>query len=486
MTSRSQKSGVGRQKESRDKSPEAENSPLSTLDSRPTQNYPTPHPLAPSPSSQRTFVGFGFGAIQAGLFLHEGFQSRNFSRLVVAEVVPEVVSAVREAGGRFSVNIAHSDYIEVAKVGPLEIEDPASELGQQCLVQAVAEAEEISTALPSVQFYTSPSPGSVHRLLAQGLRLKAAKQGPRAIVYAAENHNHAAEILEAKVLEEIPADERARVSAHVRFLNTVIGKMSGVASGASEAGLQGLATITPGGQRAFLVEAFNRILISKIRFGEAGDTPPFRRGITVFEEKDDLLPFEEAKLYGHNSTHALAAYVGAMRGVERIAELSKFPDIGAFLRAAFIEESGEALVRKHAGKDLLFTHSGYREYADDLLARMVNPFLNDTVERVGRDPQRKLGWDDRLIGTLRVALGQGIKPSRYAFGTAAALAMLDRDTLVGSNPLATRLIPLWQSASPDRQEVERVLDLIEEGRKRLQHWRASGFPSLDGLFSREG
>jgi len=403
--------------------------------------------------------------------------------LVVAEVVPEIVCAVLGAGGLFSLNIAHSDHIEIAEVGPLEITDPGSDIGQRRLVEAVAEAEEIATAVPSVQFYTSPSPGSIHRLLAQGLRRKAAAQGPQAIVYAAENHNHAAEILEASVLAEIPDDERAPVSARVRFLNTVIGKMSGVVSDPDEIRLQGLAAITPGGHRAFLVEAFNRILISKIRFEGAGDEPPFQRGIKVFEEKDDLLPFEEAKLYGHNATHALAAYVGAIRGVERIADLAQYPDIFAFLRAAFIQESGEALVRKHAGKDALFTHVGYREYADDLLARMVNPFLHDSVERVGRDPRRKLGWDDRLVGTLRVAIGQGVKPSRYAFGAAAALAVLDRNVLESNVPLRTWLEPLWQTAFPDKLEEEKILELIEEGRRRLQHWLASGFQNLEGLFS---
>ena len=403
--------------------------------------------------------------------------------MVVAEVVPEIVSAVRGAGGLFRVNIAYSDRIEIAEVGVLEIVDPRSEIGQRRLVEAVAEAEEIATAVPSVQFYTSPGPGSIHRLLAQGVRRKAATQGRHVIVYAAENHNHAAEILEASVLAEIPEQERARAATHVRFLNTVIGKMSGVVSDPDEIRLQGLATITPGGHRAFLVEAFNRILISKIRFAGAGDAPPFQRGIKVFEEKDDLLPFEEAKLYGHNATHALAAYVGAIRGVERIADLAKYPDILAFLRAAFIQESGEALARKHAGKDALFTHDGYREYADDLLARMVNPFLYDNVARVGRDPQRKLGWDDRLVGTLRVCIGQGVKPSRYAFGAAAALAVMDRNTLESNVPLATWLEPLWQAASPDKHEEGKVLRLIEEGRERLQHWLASGFQNLEELFS---
>jgi mannitol-1-phosphate 5-dehydrogenase len=433
---------------------------------------------------QRTFVGFGFGAIQAGLFLYEAFRSGSFGRLVVAEVMPDVVNAVRGAGGRFSANIAHSDGVEIAEVGPLEIEDPGSESGRRRLAEAVVEAAEIATAVPSVQFYTSPSPGSIHRILAEGLRRKAGAQGPQAIVYAAENHNHAAEILEARVLEEVPEAERERVRSRVRFLNTVIGKMSGVVSDADEIRLQKLATITPGGQRAFLVESFNRILISKIRFAGAGDAPPFRRGIRVFEEKDDLLPFEEAKLYGHNATHALAAYVGAIRGVERIADLSQYPDIFAFLRAAFIQESGEALVRKHAGKDPLFTREGYREYADDLLVRMVNPFLHDSVERVGRDPQRKLDWDDRLVGTMRVGLHQGVLPSRYAFGTAAALAVLDRNTLETDIPLATWLDPLWQTAFPDRKERERVLDLIEEGRDRLRRWRDSGFQNLGDLFSK--
>ena len=52
-----------------------------------------------APTGSRTFVGFGFGAIQAGLFLHEAFRSGNFKRLVVAEVVPEIVREIREAGG---------------------------------------------------------------------------------------------------------------------------------------------------------------------------------------------------------------------------------------------------------------------------------------------------------------------------------------------------------------------------------------------------
>jgi mannitol-1-phosphate/altronate dehydrogenase len=74
--------------------------------------------------------------------------------------------------------------------------------------------------------------------------------------------------------------------------------------------------------------------------------------------------------------------------------------------------------------DPLFTPDGFKAYVNDLLVRMTNPFLKDAVERVTRDTRRKLGWDDRLIGTMRLALGQGIQPERYVRGAAAAVRLL--------------------------------------------------------------
>jgi mannitol-1-phosphate 5-dehydrogenase len=427
----------------------------------------------------RTYLGFGFGAIQSGLFLYEAFHSGAFGRLIVAEVQPDTVGALRRAEGYFTVNIARADGIEQARVGPVQIENPAVEADRQRLIDAIAEAEEIGTAIPSITYYASDTPGSLDRLLAQGLRKKAAENGPRAVVYAAENHNQAAEILESKVMAEIPASEHKAVAARVRFLNTVIGKMSGIVTDPGELAALRLTPVTPAERRAFLVESFNRILISRIRFDEASGEPPFRRGIAVFEEKANLLPFEEAKLYGHNATHALAAYVAGIRGVQQIANLRHLPGILPFLRAAFVQESGESLIRKHAGLDPLFTGEGYAAYADDLLERMTNPYLHDAAERVGRDPARKLGWDDRLIGTLRLAWRQGVTPRRYAFGAAAALAVLDRATLDESAAIEALLRVFWQNAAPEPAERQTVLALLETGRKQLQGWLEAGAPDLE-------
>lgn len=429
-------------------------------------------------TTDRTYVGFGFGAIQAGLFLYEAQRSGAFSRLVVAEVLPEVVAAVRHAGGSYCVNIAHPDRIERACVGPIAIAQPAVEADRDLLTAAVADAAEIGVAVPSVQSYVTSEPSSLHRILAAGLRQKARQGSRRAVVYAAENHNRAAEILEETVFSEIPAAEQAAVHRRVRFLNTVIGKMSGVVADPVEMQVRGLAPIAPGLSRAFLVEAFNRILISQIRFPGRS----FCRGIAIFEEKSDLLPFEEAKLYGHNATHALAAYLGVAAGVVRMADLPNVPGALPFLRAAFIAESGTALIRKHGAADPLFTQAGYADYVDDLLSRMISPYLGDSAERVARDPRRKLGWDDRLIGTIRLALSQGIRPRRYAFGAAAALAYLDPSYPEQGCSATVLRDRIWPETTIAAQELETVLAMIEDGRRRLRDWLVAGRPDLEGLF----
>ena len=340
---------------------------------------------------RNTFVGFGFGAIQGGLFLYEAHRSGNFDRLVVAEVVPEVVKALRGTGGRYQIKVATRTGLVTHEISGVEVLNPNDPADRKVLVDAVSEAHEMATALPSVDFYDKGA-ASVAGILSDGL---ARRKNP-GVLYAAENHNHAAEILEAKV---------GGNHLGFQFLNTVIGKMSGV--------------VGNGASREFLVEEFNRILVSQITL------KGFRRGIEVFEEKPDLLPFEEAKLYGHNAVHALLGFLAHEEGCQFVSEASA--ELQRYAGDAFIEESGRALVAKHAGVDSLFTEKGFEVYARDLLQRMVNPWLQDAVARVVRDPVRKLGWNDRLIGTMRLALDAGIEPHRFARAAAAAKVLLGSD-----------------------------------------------------------
>jgi mannitol-1-phosphate 5-dehydrogenase len=414
-----------------------------------------------------TFVGFGFGAIQAGLFGLEAAQSGAFRHLVVAEIVPEIVSEVRAAGGLYTVNVAHPDRIEAVTAGPVQLENPEVYADRARLVEAIAGAQEIATAVPSVNAYRRPGQGSLHRILAQGLQRKISVAGPVAVIYAAENHPNAAALLRAAVMEEVPEAERAAVGRYTCFVDTVIAKMCGVVSPPGD-----LAPLTPTCDRAFLVEAFNNILVAQPDFSEVDTT--FISGFPTFRIKAELTPFEEAKFLGHNGIHALGAYVGLAMGLHCISEWATTPGMMSFLRAAFIGESGTGLIHRYAGVDELFTPDGFAKFADDLLVRTVNPYLRDSTARVGRDPERKLGWDDRLLGAMRIAYGAGVTPARHAFGVAAALHTLD--------PMADAavLLPaLWRQAAPDPAEATVMLALIQRATQQFRAWQAASYPNLE-------
>ena len=426
---------------------------------------------------KKTYAGFGFGPIQSALFLYEAYRCGNFGRFAVVDIDERLIAAVRRNGGRYTVNIAGQRRIDRATVEGVELFNSTVAEEAERFVEAVAASDELCTALPSVSVYAAGAQASVAGLLARGLAARdrtAAQESPPTVVYTAENNNRAAEILSEQVCPLIPASIRE----NVQFLNTVIGKMSGVIADAATIERLDLATITPDFPRAILVEQFNRILISKIRL------PGYRRGIEVFVEKEDLLPFEEAKLYGHNAVHALIAYLADLKGYTVMSEARHDSRIMATARKAFIEESGAALIRRNArAGDPLFSERGYREYADDLLMRMTNPHLNDLVERVGRDHARKLGIEDRLYGTMVIALQQNVQPLSFGIGAAAGvLSMILRREKLSRQPehlpnsaqrldkdtLSRLLREIWGEHPAAREHGQRLIDLTWLGVQQLR------------------
>ena len=156
--------------------------------------------------------------------------------------------------------------------------NPLVEEDQVALVQAIAEATELATALPSFTLYDAGE-APVAKLLAQGLAEKL-KDGslPDCVVYAAENDTRSA----TRLKEACQSHEPAGFEARAQFLETVIGKMSSVVTDPNRITNENLVTIVPGLNRSFLVEAFNRILVDQVTL------PDFERGLTACIEKPDL------------------------------------------------------------------------------------------------------------------------------------------------------------------------------------------------------
>lgn len=406
------------------------------------------------------FVGFGFGPIQSGLFAKEAAESGHFSEIVVAEIDAALVAAIRGNGNRYVLNVACADRIETVTVEGVTLLNPGDVSDRERLRGALTRATEIVTSLPSVAFYGRGGEQSVARQIADGLR----GDGEPVVIYTAENNNHAAEILERDVEKE-KGGGRFR---SVQYLNTVIGKMSQVITDPQEIARRGLVPITPAFPKAFLVEAFNRILVSRITL------PGFVPGIEAFEGKNDLLPFEEAKLYGHNAAHTMLGFLGTLAGAGCLSELRERAEWMHLVRRAFIDEAGAALVARHGQLgDPLFTPDGFRAYADDLLMRMTNPYLADTVARATRDPLRKLGRSDRLFGALRLCLDEGCNPVCLAAGALAGLRVLAASEMCPDDGAFAALRDGGKADGATFARMLRVLwgdDSVPEETARVSEW----------------
>jgi len=394
-----------------------------------------------------SYVGFGFGAIQGGLFLPAVRNSGNFDRILVAEIDPEIVDGVRGNQGIYSCNIAHDDRVEFTTIEDEEVVNPTISDDREILVQAIAEAGEIGSALPSFHLYDKP-PAPIARLLAEGLTRKCKRpQLPSAVVYAAENDARAATRLEALCWDHAPAGFGDKVV----FSETVIPKMCSVVEDARRIEEEGLIPMFPGSSRALLVESYDKILV------EDQEPVRFERGITSFISKRQLDHFAQAKFLGHNAVHAWLGYLAEGQGMTLMSEVAQRDDLMRQAMDVFLKEVGPALIHAHRRSgDHLFTDEGIESFAKDALKRMVNPFLNDPIERVTRDPVRKLGWEDRLVGAMRLALDAGVQPKLLAEGSKLALNRAARETSAKPKDLLRKI---WSKEAP-KDELSQIFNLL--------------------------
>ena len=81
-----------------------------------------------------------------------------------------------------------------------------------------------------------------------------------------------------------------------------------------------------------------------------------------------------------------------------------------------MEESGAVLIKRYG-----FDADKHAAYIQKILGRFENPYLKDDVERVGRQPLRKLSAGDRLIKPLLGTLEYNLPHANLVQGIAAAM-----------------------------------------------------------------
>ena len=109
------------------------------------------------------------------------------------------------------------------------------------------------------------------------------------------------------------------------------------------------------------------------------------------------------------------AYLGYQKGYSYIYEVGRDAEIKYILLRA-LDESARGLAKRH-GASL----DGLLSFIDNLIPRLDNPLLEDTLLRVGKDTKRKLSPSDRLVGAFNCVKESGRTPAYLAVGIAAGL-----------------------------------------------------------------
>jgi mannitol-1-phosphate 5-dehydrogenase len=118
----------------------------------------------------------------------------------------------------------------------------------------------------------------------------------------------------------------------------------------------------------------------------------------------------------HNTPHAVAAYLGAIAGVTYLHEAMEVGRIREIV-AGTMGEMARMLEARFR-----LEHEFVRWYADKELRRFSNTLLYDPIDRVAREPFRKLGHRDRLLGAANLCLGVGVVPENLLLGIMSAFA----------------------------------------------------------------
>lgn len=327
---------------------------------------------------------FGAGNIGRGfigkLLADAGIQ------LTFADVNPVVLDAL---------NARHSYQVHVVgeqeQVDTVSGVNAVSSIGDE-VIALIATVDLVTTAVgPVVLERIAPS-------VAKGLVLRRASGNLKPLnIIACENMVRGTSQLKAHVIKALSADDRTWVEQHVGFVDSAVDRIVPPSESAANDPLE------------VTVETFSEWIVDQTQF--KGDLP----NIPGMELTDNLMAFVERKLFTLNTGHAITAYLGQLAGHQTIRDAILDEKVRTIVKGA-MDESGAVLIKRYG-----FDADKHGAYIQKILGRFENPYLKDDVERVGRQPLRKLSAGDRLIKPLLGTLEYGLPHSNLVEGIAAAM-----------------------------------------------------------------
>ena len=313
-------------------------------------------------------------------------------KVTFADVNEAVVNGLIERN-EYPVKVVGADCVVETVTGVTAINsmDPK-------LVDCIAEADMVTTAVgPTVLKI-------IAKTVAEGLEKRIANGNTAPLnIIACENMVRGTTQLKEAVFELLSDEVKAKVEELVGFVDSAVDR---IVPPAEEGETDPLAVT---------VETFSEWIVDQTQF--KGEIP----NIPGMECTDNLMAFVERKLFTLNTGHCVTAYLGCLAGHQTIREAIEDEAIRSEVKKA-MEESGEVLINRYG-----FEREKHAAYIEKILGRFANPYLVDEVDRVGRQPIRKLGAADRLVKPLLGTIEYNTSNDTLLKGVAAALKYKNAD-----------------------------------------------------------
>ena len=327
---------------------------------------------------QRAVI-FGAGSVGRGfigqLFCEAGWQ------VTFLDVDPILLQALASQGCYPHVTVSNVASNRTV-IGPVTAIDSRDDAAVEAMVAADAAATAVGArVLPRIV-----------PLLAQAIARRMEQGRAPLNVLLCENLHGASAIVRKLIAEQLPQLSAEVLDQNLGLLDTSIGRMIPVPDPSLLADEPTIILAEPYRQLPYDITAVR---------GQPLEVPGL-----VGDRRVPFAFYGDRKLYIHNMGHALTAYLGERIGVTQVWEAIAIPSLRYLVRGAMVESAVALSLSYHQPLPALLEH------VDDLLHRFGNRALGDTVERVGRDPIRKTGSGDRLLGAYMAAVCQQV-PSRH-------------------------------------------------------------------------
>lgn len=337
-------------------------------------------------------IVYGAGNVGRG-FLGQLFSESGYE-VVFVDVVRELVAALN-ARRSYRLRLVSNERAEEILVGPVRALDAGD---TEKVIAEIADAELMATAV-GVRALPKIAP-----VIALGIARRAERSVPNPLnIILCENLKDVSHIFREMLQQHLSVQYHAYLSERVGLVEAVIARM--------------VPLVPPELQEddptLILAEPYKALPVNKLGF--VGPIPT----IVGLEPQDNFAAYVDRKLYLHNMGHAMLGYLGHQKGLTYGYEALEDADIRPWLQRAF-DESQRALIAAYS-----FDPIELQGHVNDLIRRFGNRALGDTVLRLARDPLRKLGANDRLVGAARLAWAHHVLPEALTVGIAAGLAYDD-------------------------------------------------------------